>query len=63
MGYGHKERFYQKAVANGFKNINLIFKEQLPVRIRYKNKLIGIYYFDFLIENKIILEIKVRNYF
>ena len=23
----------------------------------------GIYYFDFLIDNKIILELKVRNYF
>jgi len=21
MGYGHKERFYQKAVANGFKTL------------------------------------------
>lgn len=63
MGYGHKEKFYQKAAANGFIDIGLNCKEQLPVKVRYKGKFIGIYYFDFLIENKIILEIKVRNYF
>ncbi|PIS29970.1 MAG: hypothetical protein COT41_03880 [Candidatus Portnoybacteria bacterium CG08_land_8_20_14_0_20_40_83] len=31
--------------------------------MNYKNKPIGIYYFDFLIDDKIVLEIKVRDYF
>jgi GxxExxY protein len=35
----------------------------LPVNINYRGKKIGMYYFDFLIEDKIILELKVRNYF
>ncbi len=63
IGIGHKESFYQKATAEGLKEIHLKFKEQLPVKIRYKNKYIGIYYFDFLVGDKIVLEIKVRNYF
>lgn len=63
VGAGHKENFYQKAVATDFRDKKLLFKEQLPVKINYKGKFIGIYYFDFLIAGKIILEIKVRNYF
>jgi len=63
IGFGHKENLYQKAISNSFEEINLFFKEQLPVKINYKNKTVGLYYFDFLIENKIVLEIKVRNYF
>jgi len=63
VGFGHKERFYQKAAGKEFKNRRLKFKEQLPVKIYYKKEPIGIYYFDFLIEDKIILELKVRDYF
>ena len=63
IGPGHKENFYQNALAQEFKIANIDFKEQLPAKLYYKNKLIGVYYFDFLIENKIVLEIKVREYF
>jgi len=63
LGFGHKENFYQKAVANGLRISGLSFKEQLPVKLYYKDKFVGIYYFDFLIEDKVVLEIKVRNYF
>jgi GxxExxY protein len=63
LGFGHKENFYQNAIAQEFTNLDLKFKEKLPVKISYKGKVIGIYYFDFLIEDKVILEVKVRNYF
>ncbi len=63
LGFGYKEKIYENATAEGFKNAKLKFEEQQPVKIYYKNKLVGMYYFDFLIENKIVLEIKVRNYF
>ena len=57
IGFGHKEKIYQRAVEEEFKNSNLKFKKELPVKIRYRNKFIGLYYFDFLVENKIVLEI------
>lgn len=63
LGFGHKEYFYQKAVAVNLRSAKLKFQEQLPVKIKHKGANIGIYYFDFLIEDKIVLEIKVRNYF
>ena len=63
LGFGHKEDFYQRAISSEFKEKNLKAKTQLPAKISYKGKIIGIYYFDFLIEDKVVLEIKVRNYF
>ena len=35
-----------------FEHRKIEFKEELPVKISYKKEIIGIYYFDFLIENK-----------
>ncbi len=63
IGFGHKEKFYQKAIEQELKSVNLKFQRELPVKIRYRNNFIGLYYFDFLIEDGIVLEIKVRNYF
>ena len=63
VGAGHKERYYQNALLIAFKNNNLDYKEQVPVALRYDNQKIGQYYLDFLIEDKIILEIKSDNIF
>jgi GxxExxY protein len=63
VGFGHKEKFYQNAVAEELERCKLSFEEQLPVRVVYKGKTLGTYYFDFLVEGKIILELKVRSFF
>lgn len=63
IGAGYKEKTYQKAVEEALKLQNLKYARELPARITYKNKLVGVLYFDFLIEDVIVLEIKVRNYF
>jgi GxxExxY protein len=58
LGFGHKENIYQKALALEFKNnlLNFTAEESLP--IIYQNKKIGIYKPDFIIDKKIIIEIK-----
>ena len=63
VGWGHKESFYQKATAKNFEDKNISFKEQVGIKIKYRGKEIGVYFLDFLIEGKIILEIKRREYF
>ncbi|PIQ75316.1 MAG: hypothetical protein CO001_02340 [Candidatus Portnoybacteria bacterium CG_4_8_14_3_um_filter_40_10] len=39
------------------------FKEQVKSDLNFKDAKIGLYFFDFLIDNKIILELKRREYF
>ena len=63
VGYGHKENFYQKALVEIFKENKIEFREQLRCKVKYKGKDLGVYIFDFLVFNKIILEIKQRDYF
>ncbi|TSC52402.1 MAG: GTP-binding signal recognition particle [Parcubacteria group bacterium LiPW_39] len=63
IGYSHKEKYIQSAIAKSLKCENLQFVEQLKANLFFKGEKIGLYFFDFLIENKIILEIKRREYF
>lgn len=63
VGPGHKENIYQKAVAIALKKNNITFEEQVYIPIKYKDETIGKYYLDFLIEDKLILEIKKETVF
>lgn len=63
LGSGFQERYYQRAVAVELRNRGLKFLEQVPIPLNYKTKRIGRYFLDFLIEDKIVLEIKKDKYF
>lgn len=63
LGFGHKEKFYENAIASSFTENKIPFKEQLKVKVNYKGKEIGYYFFDFLVFNKIVIELKQKNYF
>lgn len=63
LGYGHRERVYQKALAEELKNNSISFKREIYFPIYYKDKLVSKYFFDFLVEEKIILELKVSKDF
>jgi len=63
MGYGYKEKHYQRAIAKLLRREGINFKEQLRVDIRAEKMHIGHYFMDFVIEGKIVLEIKVSPKF
>jgi GxxExxY protein len=59
LGWGLKEKEYQRALALELENRGLNFKEQVLIPIVYKNTRIENCYADFIVENKILLELKV----
>lgn len=63
LGYGYQEKHYEKAVEKCFKEKNLKYKRQLPYKVLFQGEEIGKFYFDFLVENKIIIELKKGDYF
>jgi len=63
LGGGYQEKYYQKAIALELKSNNIEFKEQVLVNLQYGGQNIGRYYIDFLIDNKIVLEIKANHVF
>lgn len=63
LGYGHREKFYQNAISDIFTENKIPFKKELKARVNFKGREIGYYYFDFLVFDKIVIELKQRNYF
>jgi GxxExxY protein len=63
LGHGLSEQTYQKAVSVGFKNLSMKFQEQVYAPISFQGQKIASHYFDFLVEELIVLEIKKGDRF
>lgn len=59
LGYGHKEKYYQRAFANELKNQELPFVREKTIKLVYENSCIGKYILDFVIDDKIVVELKI----
>lgn len=55
---GTKKNTTTKQLERGLNRNSLDFKEQLPIPIKYREAKIGNYYIDFVVANKVVLEIK-----
>lgn len=58
LGGGFLEAIYQKALAYELRLRNIPFEEQVRMAVYYKGELMGEYIADFLIDGKVIVEIK-----
>ncbi|HEX2697452.1 MAG TPA: GxxExxY protein, partial [Anaerolineales bacterium] len=58
LGGGFLEAVYQAALAHEFNLRGIAFEQQVRLPVHYKGVLVGEYIADFVIEGKIILEIK-----
>jgi GxxExxY protein len=58
LGSGHKESVYKNALAKEFKKKNIIYKKEVVLPVKYQDENVGTYRADFVVENKILLEIK-----
>lgn len=58
IGGGHKEKTYQNAMRIALTNKNLNFTEQLYYPVKFDNKVVEKGFFDFFVEEKIIVELK-----
>jgi GxxExxY protein len=61
LGYGFLEKVYENAMMIEFKRENISATAQSPIRVGYGGEIVGEYYADMLIENKIIVELKAAK--
>lgn len=61
LGYVYQEKYHQRALAREFDVLHIPFQKEQGTKLKYKEKIIGRYYIDFVIDNKIVLEIKVAK--
>ncbi len=60
LGNRYQEKYYQRAVEVKLKGKKISYKREVEVDLTIDNEKIGKYFLDFLIDNKVILELKVK---
>src|SRR5688500_17383664 len=63
LGPGHLEKVYQKALGIALSSRKIAFKEQIHYPLKFRDEIVGKGILDFLVEEKIILEIKKDDIF
>jgi GxxExxY protein len=63
LGQGHMEKIYQKAMAVALKVKGLKFREQVHYSLKFQNETVGKGFLDFLVEEKVIVELKKAEMF
>lgn len=62
LGHGHKEQVYQKALVKEFDELKISYKREKDIDVFYKGKVVGNYRPDFIVEDKVIIEIKAVEF-
>lgn len=58
LGVGFLERVYENALAIELRDAGLAVETQRPVRVHYKQELVGDYIADIIVEDKVLIELK-----
>lgn len=58
LGFGHKEQVYQKALEREFKELKIPYTREQTLKVKYRDEVVGFYRPDFLVDEKIIIELK-----
>ncbi len=58
LGSGYSENYYQRAVALAFEDAGLKFRREVLLPVMFHGKAVGRQRCDFLVEEKVIIEIK-----
>jgi len=61
LGYGFLEKVYENAMMIEFKRKGILAISQSPIKVFYDGEVIGEYYADILVDNKVIIEIKAAK--
>ncbi|HHS98233.1 MAG TPA: GxxExxY protein [Chloroflexi bacterium] len=58
LGPGHRERAYQRALAIRLEELGFQTETEVPVRIFFDDRPVGLLYLDCLVEGEVIVELK-----
>ena len=62
LGHGFLERVYEKALLIEFNSQRLKAQAQVPIQVYYKGEIVGDYYADLVVEDKVIIELKAQEH-
>ena len=60
LGCGFLEKVYENAMKVEFARLGIGFSNQTPIRVLYKEKVVGDYFADFIVEDEVVVEVKAK---
>ena len=61
LGYGFLEKVYENALIKELILRGLTCEKQKPIKVYYNDEVVGEYFADIVVENKVILELKASE--
>jgi GxxExxY protein len=61
LGHGFLEKIYRKALLKKLREIGLKAYEEYPIKVSFEGEVVGDYFADILVEEKVILELKAAE--
>lgn len=61
LGFGFLEKVYENAMLIELNEMRLKTERQKPINVLYNEKLVGEYFADLIVENKVITELKAAE--
>ena len=58
LGYGFLEKVYESALMILLEKEGVIARQQYPISVYFENKVVGEYFADILVEDKVLIELK-----
>lgn len=61
LGYGFLEKVYENAMASELRRMGLQVEQQARIAVYYEGEIVGEYFANLLVENKVIVELKATR--
>ena len=61
LGYGFLEKVYENALIIELEKLGLSVRQQVPIQVCYEGKVVGEYFADLLVDDKVIAELKATK--
>ncbi len=61
LGYGFLEKVYENAMMLELIEKGMLAQKQNPIKVHYRERLIGEYFADIMVEGKVIIELKAAE--
>ena len=58
LGFGFLEKVYKNALFLELKEMGMTCETEKPINVYYKERIVGVFYADIIVEGKVILELK-----
>ncbi len=61
LGYGFLEKVYENALLIALRSMGLTVQNQVPIAVHFQGMVVGDYFADLLVEDRVLVEIKAAS--